>query len=112
MSLVDFNLAVDSNFDIRGVDAEYFPQGGPMVPVKVIKTRPAIEAQFGASGFRLAAEKQVDAETVDIRLSELPLARKNDRIVITGAEFPYRVKSEPVLDRMKLVWHLDLVAET
>lgn len=112
MSLVDPALAVDSNFVLRGDAADYFPQGGPpLLGIKVIRTRPPVEGPLGPLGIRMAAEQQAEAETADVRVSEVPLAKKNDRLVITGVEQAYRVKAQPVLDRLKQVWHLDLIAE-
>lgn len=84
------------------VDALWLPGGTPPgAPIRAIRKAPDEVTRFGGA--------QVWSETVrvDVRVSEVPAPAPGDRIVIAGETF--EVQGEPLRDRERLVWTLDLV---
>ena len=69
-------------------------------PIRVIRRAPDRITDFGAGRF------VSDTMTVDVRLSDLPDPRPNDLIVIGTSSFT--IQGEPVRDRERLIWTLDL----
>ncbi len=69
-------------------------------PIRVIRRAPDRIVEFGAGRF------VSDAMTVDVRVSDLPDPRTGDLIVIGAASFT--IQGEPVRDRERLMWSLDL----
>ena len=69
-------------------------------PIRVIRRAPDRITEFGAARF------VSDTMIVDVRLSDLPEPRTGDLIVI-GAD-SFTIQGEPVRDRERLVWTLDL----
>ena len=94
--LVD-GLFADPNL---GRDAIYEPADGEPVSVRVIARRADAVTEFG--GARLWSE----TTRFDLRVAEVAEPRPGDRIVIDGEAFV--VQGEPVRDRERLVWTLDV----
>ena len=69
-------------------------------PIRVIRRAPDRITEFGAGRFFS------DTMMVDVRLSDLPDPRTGDLIVIGTDSFT--VQGEPVRDRDRLIWSLDL----
>ena len=69
-------------------------------PVRVIRRAPDRITEFGAARF------VSDTMMVDVRVSDLPEPRTGDLIVI-GAD-SFIIQGEPVRDRERLIWSLDL----
>ena len=69
-------------------------------PIRVVRRAPDRITEFGAG--RLVS----DTGVVDVRLSDLPDPRPGDLIVI-GVD-SYTIQGEPLRDRERLTWTLDL----
>ena len=69
-------------------------------PIRVIRRAPDRITEFGAGRF------VSDTGVVDVRLSDLPDPRPGDLIVI-GAD-SFTIQGEPLRDRERLIWALDL----
>ncbi len=83
-----------------GRDALYIVDGGAPVLVRVVARRADAVTDFGDA--RLWSE----TTRVDLRAAEVPAPRPGDRIEIDGDDFV--IKGEPVRDRERLVWTVDL----
>jgi len=83
-----------------GRDAVYTPEGGAPVPVRVVARRADAVSDFGDA--RLWSE----TTRIDLRVAEVPSPRPGDRIEIDGDAF--LIQGEPVRDRERLVWTVDL----
>ncbi|WP_299131673.1 hypothetical protein [uncultured Amaricoccus sp.] len=83
-----------------GRDAVYTPEGGAPVPVRAVARRADAIADFGDA--RLWSE----TTRIDLRAAEVPAPRPGDRIEIDGDAF--LIQGEPVRDRERLVWTVDL----
>lgn len=83
-----------------GRDAVYVGDGGAPVLVRIVARRADALTDFGAA--RLWSE----TTRVDLRVAEVPAPRPGDRIEIDGDAF--LVQGEPVRDRERLIWTLDL----
>ena len=94
--LVD-RLFADPNL---GRDATCEPADGEPVSVRVVARRADAVTEFG--GARLWSE----TTRFDLRVAEVANPRPGDRIVIDGEAFV--VQGEPVRDRERLVWTLDV----
>ena len=90
-------LFTDSNI---GVDAVYTADGGAPLLVRVVTRRADDVTSFG--------DARIWSETtrVDLRVAEVPAPRPGDRIEIDGEAF--LIQGEPVRDRERLVWTVDL----
>ena len=97
--LVD-RLFADPNL---GRDAVYEPAGGEPVTVRVVARRADAVTEFGDA--RLWSE----TTRLDLRIAEVAAPRPGDRIVIEGDAFV--VQGEPVRDRERLVWTLEVRPE-
>ncbi|MFO1050492.1 MAG: hypothetical protein U1E52_21650 [Geminicoccaceae bacterium] len=97
-----FAAAVDALFadPNLGRAAVYEPADGDPFPVRVIARRADAIAEFG--------EARLWSETTrfDVRVSEVAAPRPGDRLAIDDTE--YIVQGEPVRDRERLVWTLDV----
>ena len=71
--------------------------------IRVIARAPDRVTDFGAGRF------VSDTTVVDVRVSDLPAPRPGDLIVI-GAE-RFVIQGEPLRDRERLIWTLDLRPE-
>ena len=69
-------------------------------PIRVISRAPDRITEFGAGRF------VSDIMMVDVRVSDLPHPRPGDLIVIGVDSFT--IQGEPVRDRERLIWSLDL----
>jgi len=69
-------------------------------PIRVIRRAPDRITEFGAGRF------VSDTMMVDVRLSDLPDCHSGDLIVIDTDSFT--IEGEPVRDRERLIWSLDL----
>jgi len=83
-----------------GRDAVYIAEGGAPVLVRVVVRRADAVTDFGDA--RLWSE----TTRVDLRVAEVPNPRPGDRIEIDGDA--YLMQGEPVRDRERLVWTVDL----
>jgi hypothetical protein len=81
-------------------EAIYEPATGGDHPVRVIARRAEAVAEFG--GARLWSE----TTRFDVRVSEVAVPRPGDRLLLDGEAFV--VQGEPVRDRERLIWTLDL----
>lgn len=70
------------------------------MPIRVIRRAPDRITEFGAARFIS------DTMMVDVRVTNLPDPRPGDLIVI-GAD-SFTIQGEPLRDRERLVWSLDL----
>lgn len=98
--LVD-RLFADPNL---GRDAVYEPAEGSPVAVRVIARRADAVTEFG--GGRLWSE----TTRLDLRAAEVASPRPGDRMVVDGEAFV--VQGEPVRDRERLVWTLEVRPES
>ena len=69
-------------------------------PIRVIRRAPDRFTEFGAGRF------VSDTMMMDVRVSDLPDPRPGDLIVIGVDSFT--IQGEPVRDRERLIWSLDL----
>ena len=69
-------------------------------PIRVIRRAPDRINEFGAGRF------VSDTMMVDVRVSDLPDPRPGDLIVIGTDSFT--IQGEPVRDRERLIWTVDL----
>ena len=83
-----------------GRDAVYIADDGAPVLVRVVARRADAVTDFGEA--RLWSE----TTRVDLRVAEVPAPRPGDRIEIEGEAF--LIQGEPVRDRERLVWTVDL----
>jgi hypothetical protein len=83
-----------------GRDAVYIADGGAPVLVRVVARRADAVMDFG--------DARIWSETtrVDLQVAEVPEPRPSDRIEIDGDAF--LIQGEPVRDRERLVWTVDL----
>ena len=70
------------------------------MPIRVIRRTPDRITEFGAARF------VSDSVVVDVRVSDLPDPRPGDLIVIGTDSFT--IQGEPLRDRERLIWSLDL----
>jgi hypothetical protein len=90
-------LFADGNI---GRDAVYTSDGGAPVLVRLIARRADDITEFGDA--RLWSE----TTRIDLQVAEVPNPRPGDRIEIEGDAF--LIQGEPVCDRERLVWTVDL----
>jgi hypothetical protein len=97
-----FSAAIDNLFADPAIaqDATYTADGGTPVVVRVVMRRADDITGFGDA--RLWSE----TTRVDLRVAEVPNPRPGDRVDIDGEAF--LIQGEPVRDRERLVWTLDL----
>ena len=81
-------------------DAVYTSDGGAPVLIRAVARRPDDVTGFGDA--RLWSE----TTRVDLRVAEVASPRPGDRIEIDGEAF--LIQGEPVRDRERLVWTVDL----
>jgi hypothetical protein len=85
-------LALDAFWISAGTTEEH--------PVRVIRRAPDRLTDFG--GARILSE----TTTIDVRVADLPAPRPGD-LILLGTE-SFVIQGEPVRDRERLVWTLDL----
>lgn len=83
-----------------GVEAIYTSDDGGPVLVRAVARRADAVSDFGDA--RLWSE----TTHIDLRVAEVPNPRPGDRIEIDGDAF--LIQGEPVRDRERLVWTVDL----
>jgi hypothetical protein len=81
-------------------DAVYEPADGELVTVRVIARRADAVTEFGG------AQLWSETTRLDLRVSEVAEPRPGDRIVVDSEAFV--VQGEPVRDRERLVWTIDV----
>ena len=81
-------------------EAVYVAEGRAPLVVRVITRRADAVTDFGEA--RLWSE----TTRIDLRVAEVPNPRPGDRIEIDGEAF--YIQGEPVRDRERLVWTVDL----
>ena len=97
-----FAAAIDALFADGNIarDVVYVADGGTPALVRAVPRRPDDLTGFGEA--RLWSE----TTRLDLRLAEVPVPRPGDRIEIDGEAF--LIQGEPVRDRERLVWTVDL----
>ena len=95
-SVID-NLFADPNI---AREATYIANGGAPRLVRVVMRRADVVTGFGEA--RLWSE----TTRIDLRVAEVPDPRLGDRIEFDGEAF--LIQGEPVRDRERLVWTVDL----
>jgi hypothetical protein len=97
-----FAAVIDLLFADRNLacDAIYVAEGGAPAPVRVVTRGGDAVTDFGNA--RLWSE----TTRLDLRVAEVPNPRPGDRIEIDGEAF--LIHGEPVRDRERLVWTVDL----
>ncbi|MBA3909684.1 MAG: hypothetical protein C0524_07295 [Rhodobacter sp.] len=83
-----------------GRDAVYIAEGGAPVLVRIVARCADAVTDFGDA--RLWSE----TARIDMRVAEVPNPRPGDRIEIDAEAF--LIQGEPVRDRERLVWTVDL----
>jgi hypothetical protein len=83
-----------------GRDAVYITDGGVPQLVRIVARRADAITDFGDA--RLWSE----TTRIDLLVAEVPAPRPGDRIEIDGEAF--LIQGEPVRDRERLVWTVDL----
>ena len=83
-----------------GVEAIYTSDGGAPVLVRAVVRRADAVSEFGDA--RLWSE----TTRIDLRVAEVPNPRPGDRLEIDSEAF--LIQGEPVRDRERLVWTVDL----
>jgi hypothetical protein len=95
-------MALDTLFadDNIAREAIYTPEGGDPVLVRVVARRADETTGFG--------DARIWSETtrIDLRVAEIANPRPGDRVEIDGEAF--LIQGEPVRDRERLVWTVDL----
>ena len=95
-------VALDALFADANIarNAVYIAEGGAPQLVRVVTRRADEVTGFG--------DAQLWSETtrIDLRVAEVPTPRPGDRIEIDGEAF--NIQGEPVRDRERLVWTIDL----
>ncbi|NEX45462.1 head-tail joining protein [Pseudotabrizicola algicola] len=95
-------IALDALFADPNVgrDAVYIADGGAPVLVRTVARRADAVTDFG--------DTRIWSETtrIDLRMAEVSAPRPGDRIEIEGDAF--LIEGEPVRDRERLVWTVDL----
>ena len=102
MGSTDIALAALFANPVMSKSATWFPGGaGSGQSLRLILGSPDTVTEFGAA--------RVWSETVvaDIRMSEAPTLATGDRIDVDGIS--YTVQGEPVRDRERLIWTVELV---
>ncbi|MBM9592938.1 head-tail joining protein [Roseitranquillus sediminis] len=97
-----FTTALDALFADAHLarDVAYTADGGTPAPVRAIVRRPDDTTAFGDA--RLWSE----SARLDLRIAEVPNPRPGDRVEIESEVF--LIQGEPVRDRERLVWTVDL----
>ena len=90
-------LFADSNI---GLTATYTPDGGAPVLVRAVARRADAVTEFGDAWL------WSETTRIDLRVAEVPNPRPGDRIEIEGDAF--LIQGQPVRDRERLVWTVDL----
>ncbi len=99
MSLMG-QTAVDAAFQTFGVDADYLPQGGGSVTIRVLPRRGDSLLDLGETQIAL------DSLFFEARVAELPAPQENDLIEVDGQT--YLIQAEPRIEDVDgLVWILD-----
>jgi hypothetical protein len=97
-----FALAMDALFADPNLAraASYEPADGDPFPVRVIARRADSVTDFGDA--RLWSE----TTRFDVRVGEIASPRPGDRLILDGES--YVVQGEPVRDRERLIWTLNV----
>ena len=97
-----FALAMDTLFGDPNIarDAVYIADGGDPRLIRVVTRRADDISSFG--------DARIWSETtrIDLRVAEVPAPRPGDRVEIEDEAF--LIQGEPVRDRERLVWTVDL----
>ena len=97
-----FALAIDTLFGDPNIarDAVYIADAGSPVLIRVVTRRADDVSSFG--------EARIWSETtrIDLRVAEVVQPRPGDRLEMDGEAF--LIQGEPVRDRERLVWTIDL----
>ena len=83
-----------------GRDAVYIADGGAPVHVRIVARRADAVTDFGDA--RLWSE----STRIDLRVADVPAPRPGDRIEMEDEAF--LIQGEPIRDRERLVWTVDL----
>lgn len=88
----DPNMAVDAAWLAGGLE--------PALPIRLIRRAPDEVTVFG--GGRIWSETM----RADVMISQVPEPAQGDRVTINSEV--YEVQGEPIRDRERLIWTLDL----
>ncbi len=83
-----------------GREAVYISDGGTPVLVRVVSRQADAITDFGDARLRSETTR------IDLRVAEVATPRPGDRVEIDGEVF--FIQGEPVRDRERLVWTVDL----
>ena len=99
-----FAAAIDNLFTDPNIarDATFIADGGTPVLIRVVTRRADEVTGFGDA--RLWSE----TTRVDLRVAEVPNPRPGDRVEIEGEGEAFLIQGEPVRDRERLIWTVDL----
>ena len=102
MPMSVFTAAIDNLFADPNIarDATWIADGGTPQLIRVVTRRADDVTGFGDA--RLWSE----TTRIDLRVAEVPEPRPGDRVEIEGEAF--LIQGEPVRDRERLVWTVDL----
>lgn len=97
-----FAAVVDALFADRNIgrEAVYTSEGGAPVLVRVVSRQADAISDFGD------ARLWLETTRVDLLVAEVPALRPGDRLEMAGDAF--LIQGEPVRDRERLVWTVDL----
>lgn len=97
-----FAVAVDLLFADQNIgrDGIYIAEGGAPMLVRVVSRQADAITDFGDA--RLWSE----TTRIDLRVVEVPAPQPGDRLEMDGEAF--LIQGEPVSDRERLVWTVDL----
>ena len=97
-----FAAILDALFSDQNIgrEAVYISDGGAPLLVRVVSRQADAITDFGDA--RLWSE----TTRIDLRVAEVPAPRPGDRLEMDGDAF--LIQGEPVRDRERLVWTVDL----
>jgi hypothetical protein len=97
-----FALAMDTLFGDPNIarDAVYISDAGAPVLIRVVTRRADDVSSFGDARIWSATTR------IDLRVAEVSNPRPGDRVEMAGEAF--LIQGEPVRDRERLVWTIDL----
>jgi hypothetical protein len=99
-----FSDMIDQLFNdpVLGKDATYYPLGtGDGYTVRVMTKSPDVISGFGLTRI------QSTTLTLEVRVIEVPTPAIGDTFELDGTT--YAIQSEPIADRERLVWALDML---
>ena len=102
MSFVDMIVALFAD-SVLAKDAVYQPQGSSGFAVRVMAKQPDVITGFGDASIHSATT------LFDVQVKDVLQPAVGDRLTVDGVA--YIIQSEPVADRERLVWTLNVRPE-